>query len=141
MDCDEPLATLDRLIPWEQFRPALMQALDQERRKVVEHRLFDSVPLFKAAVLKRLYGLTAAQTACQIADRRSFQRFLGLAAGGRTENFDPRAFSICLASFLEILHWRGIACLLFDRVNDILDETGVRIKSRQVLDIEVIARI
>lgn len=137
--CDESLVALDQLVPWEQFRPALAQALNRERRRVAEYVRFDSVLLFKAVVLKELYGLTDADAACQIADRLSFQRFVGLPAGHPSEKLDTRAFRRCLSSFAGILRWQGLVRPLLDRFHAFLDEAGVRIQKGQIRDIAMVA--
>lgn len=139
-DCNQPLATLDNLIPWDQFRPVLAQALSHERRGVAEHKRFDPVLLFKAAMLKGLYGLTDIQTACQTADRLSFQRFVGLPAGPARE-LDTRAFSRSLWSFVEILRWQGLVYPLLDRFHEFLDKAEVRIQKGQIRDIEIVTRL
>lgn len=134
--CPDPLSVLDGLILWEQFRPVLEDALGKERRRnpAYPHR-FDAVQLFKAAVLKGLYGLTNIQMGRLAADRRSFQRFLGLSSDGVV---DDRAFSGVLSLFLGILHEQGLAYPLFDRFYDLLDEAGVRIVQGKIVDIGIV---
>lgn len=134
--CADPLSVLDSLILWEQFRPVLEKALDKERRRHPVHYRFDAVQLFKAAVLKGLYGLTNVQTGRLVADRRSFRRFLGLSSDGVV---DDRAFSGTLSLFLGILQEQGLAYPLFDRFYDLLDEAGMGIVQGKIADIGIVA--
>ncbi len=133
----QPLAVLDALIPWEQFRPALAQALSGERRGIAEYRQLDPLLLFKALMLKGFYGLTDLHLACQIADRHSFQRFVGLPVSPAGD-LDVHAFSRGVSAFLEILRWQGLIYPLFDRFHEILEEAGVRIEKGQMRDIEIV---
>lgn len=92
-------------------------------------------------MLKGFYALTDFHLACQIADRRSFQRFVGFPAGHPSEKLDTRAFSRCLSSFAEILRWQKLVRPLLDRFHELLDEAGVRIQKGQIRDIAMVARL
>lgn len=132
--CSDPLPALDSLILWEQFRPVLETALSKERRSAPKYRYFDPVQLYKAAVLKALYGLTDAQLGFLAADRLSFQRFIGLPAG----KVDDQALGSSLWSFLEFLRWQGLIYPLCDRFHDLLDEAGVRVEQGKITDVRVV---
>ena len=78
------LERLDGIIDWERFRPALLTALKREDVEAVKggRPPFDEVLMFKALVIKKISGLSDAQTAWQIKDRVSCWRFLGLEQEG-----------------------------------------------------------
>lgn len=132
--CSGSLPALDSLILWEQFRPVLEAALSKERRSAPDYRYFDPVQLYKAAVLKVLYGLTDAQLGHLAADRLSFQRFIGLPVG----EMDDQALGCSLWSFLEILRWQGLIYPLFDRFYDLLNAAGVRVEQGKIVDVRVV---
>ena len=78
---NDPLLKIDKLVPWEVFRPRL----EATWRKPVEERKsnagckpWDAILIFKAIVLCALYNLSDDQVEYQICDRLSFMRFLGL---------------------------------------------------------------
>lgn len=73
-----PLVVLDEAIDWEGFRPSLERLNTKQRKSKAGVRPKDVVLMFKALALQSLYGLSDDQLECQIEDRRSFQRFLGL---------------------------------------------------------------
>ena len=75
----DPLEAMNKIIPWEAFRPTLEKALREETRKSEAGRKpYDEVLMFKVLVLQSLYGLSDKETEYQLRDRLSFTRFLGL---------------------------------------------------------------
>ncbi|EQD37588.1 transposase IS4 family protein, partial [mine drainage metagenome] len=75
----DPLVELDRIVPWGMFRETLetMRAAGRDPRKGGRPP-HDPVRMFKVLVLRELYALSDEQVEYQIADRLSFQRFLGI---------------------------------------------------------------
>ena len=71
--------TLDRLnslISWEDFRP-LLERIRKPSPKGGRPP-YDEIFMFKCLVLQKLYGLSDQEVEYQIADRCSFQKFLGM---------------------------------------------------------------
>ena len=75
------------MIDWEFFREEIVLACGYSGFGRPPH---DAVLMFKILVLQRYYDLSEEQTEFQILDRPSFQRFLGLEAGGKIP--DKRSF-------------------------------------------------
>jgi IS5 family transposase len=67
----DPLEEIDRLVDWEAFRKYLHQ------NSSVGRHGYDPIVLLKTLVLQGLYGISDEQIEYQIADRSSFQKFLG----------------------------------------------------------------
>jgi IS5 family transposase len=74
----DPLERLAQVIPWESFRPLLLQVHEKERKSNAGRKPLDVVLMFKALILQSLYNLADEQVEYQIRDRLSFARFLGL---------------------------------------------------------------
>ena len=72
------LEKLDARIDWEMFRPTLEKAFDREAKGPGGRPRFDVMMMFKILILQRYYNLSEEQTAYQINDRLSFQKFSGL---------------------------------------------------------------
>ena len=71
------LPLLNRLIPWERFRPILGSVPMAKKPKGSGGREpYDRMLLFKMMVLQQLHNLSDEQTEYQVRDRLSFQRFL-----------------------------------------------------------------
>ena len=78
---NDPLARIDEVVPWEDFRPRLEAAWrkpTEERKSPAGRKPWDAVVMFKAIVLCELYNLSDDQVEHQLRDRLSFMRFLGL---------------------------------------------------------------
>jgi hypothetical protein len=82
----DPLAALNRLIPWADFRPRLRAALEaagqrakaETRKSHAGRKPTDEIVIFKVLVLQALYHLSDDAVEYIIRDRLSFMRFLGL---------------------------------------------------------------
>ena len=74
----DSLVRLNKVIDWEQFRPALTVALKKEHKGAGGCPTYDCVLMFKVLILQRIYNLSDEQTEYQINDRISFMRFLSL---------------------------------------------------------------
>ncbi len=79
----DPLERLAGVIDFELFRPELDATLDRSDGRQGGRPPMDPVLMFKVPVIQALYGLSDAQSALQIMDRRSFGRFLSLDDGAR----------------------------------------------------------
>ncbi len=64
-------------------RPELDATLDRSGGRQGGRPPMDPILMFKVPVIQALYGLSDAQAAFQIMDRRSFGRFLSLDDGAR----------------------------------------------------------
>ena len=76
---NDPLARIDEVVPWEDFRPRLEAAWrkpTEERKSPAGRKPWDAVVMFKAIVLCELYNLSDDQVEYQLRDRLSFMRFL-----------------------------------------------------------------
>ena len=70
------LVQLNESIPWEEFRPILIRT--RKKSSQGGRPPYDEIFMFKCYVLQRLYRLSDEDVEFQIADRYSFQQFLGL---------------------------------------------------------------
>lgn len=104
---NDPLATLNKHIDFEIFRPTLMSVFKRED-KVRGAKPYDPVLMFKILILQRLYKLSDQQAEYQITDRMSFTRFLGLRIGERIPDYST------VWRFREALTEAGVMKRLFD---------------------------
>lgn len=72
----DKLAMAEKQIDWERFRP-IVEGLYDNRGPRGGRPNLDSVMMIKVLVLQAWYGLSDPEVERQIADRLSFQRFLG----------------------------------------------------------------
>ena len=78
---NEPLAKIDEVVPWEDFRgclDAVWRRSDKARKSRAGRKPWDAVVMFKTIILSALYNLSDDQVEHQTRDRLSFMRFLGL---------------------------------------------------------------
>lgn len=73
-----PLHRLDKVMDWEMFREDLEALVSKEPAGAGGRPRHDVVMMFKVLVVQRYYHLSDEQTELQIADRLSFQQFVGL---------------------------------------------------------------
>lgn len=138
---NDPLVTLARVVPWELFRPRLIEALRSEglRRSAAERRSaagrkpWDEVLIFKALVVQALYNLSDEQTEYQLRDRLSFMRFLGLGL----EDAVPDATTLWL--YREALSRAGAVETLFGDFDGYLREHGFLAIGGQIIDATIVA--
>ena len=64
----EPLAKLNALLNWEQFRQKLNVLRDFDRKSNAGRKPFDVVMMFKVLIVQSLYNLSDDQTEFQIRD-------------------------------------------------------------------------
>ena len=86
---NEPLAKIDEVVPWEDFRGCLDAVCRRSDGAQVAGgtKPWDAVVMFKTIILSALYNLSDDQVEHQIRDRLSM-RFLGLGLEDRVP--DPR---------------------------------------------------
>lgn len=75
---EPPLYRLDKRIDWEMFRKDLEALIGKNPAGAGGRPRHDVVMMFKVLVLQRYYNLSDGQAEFQIADRLSFQKFIGL---------------------------------------------------------------
>ena len=79
---NEPLAKIDEVVPWEDFRgclDAVWRRSDKARKSRAGRKPWDAVVMFKTIILSALYNLSDDQVEHQTRDRLSFMRFLARA--------------------------------------------------------------
>lgn len=106
----DPLELLEKVIPWEEFRPKLMPIREKERKSNAGRKPFDVVFMFKILILQTLYNLSDESLEYHIRDRLSFMRFLGIGMEGRV----PDATTVWL--FREQLKNLNIIESLFKKI-------------------------
>ena len=115
----DPLERLDKVIPWEMFRPTLSAALNRTVSPKGGRPPYDVILMFKILILQRFYGLSDDQTEYQVNDRMSFKRFLGITLGGtvpdaktiwhfREQLVKAKAIDECFNLFGQMLEDQGI---------------------------------
>ena len=72
------LSNLDKLVPWETFRPLLEQIHHKPRKSNAGRPATDVMLIFKMLILQQLYNISDEELEYQVNDRLSFMRFLGL---------------------------------------------------------------
>ena len=74
----DPLKELNSLIKWEEYRPLLEEYFPTVKSEKGGRPRMDPLMMFKVLILEKLYDLSDRTMEYQIADRLSFQRFLGI---------------------------------------------------------------
>lgn len=136
----DPLVALNQLIPWENFRPRLVGALQAAgqrasaatRKSAAGRKPLDEIVMFKVLILQALYNLGDDNTEYMIRDRLSFMRFLGLGL----EDSVPDAKSIWL--YREALAKDATAAALFAAFDTYLREQGYLAMSGQIVDATIV---
>ena len=129
----DPLAKLNNLLNWEQFRQKLQMLRDFDRKSNAGRKPFDVVMMFKVLIVQSLYNLSDDQTEFQIRDRLSFMRFLGLTISDTV----PDAKTIWL--FREQLKEAGLVKELFEQFDKFLRQNGFAAQKGQIVDASIIA--
>lgn len=119
----EPLARIQALVPWEEFRPTLDRLRAKPRKSRAGRKPFDVVLMFKILVLQSLYNLS---------DRLSFMRFLGLDLAARV----PDAKTIWL--FRADLTRAELTKPLFDQFDAYLRANGFAARKGQIVDASIV---
>ena len=122
------LEELSALVDWAAFRSLLKRV----HAPVVGagRPAYDCVLLFKMVVLQGWYGLSDEQLEYQVADRFSFQKFLGF----------PETIPdyTTVWQFREAVTKAGVEQELLDKLNRQLDAKGLRVKKGVIQDATVI---
>ena len=127
-----PLAKLDELVDFEQFRPTLMEVRQKPRKSNAGARPFDVVLMFKMLVLRSLYNLSLEQIEFQVRDRVSFMGFLGLEPGDRVP--DEKT----VWRFEDELAQLGLMETLFDAFNADLSRRGYAAHQGSMIDASIV---
>ena len=122
------LPLLNRLIPWERFRPILESMPKAKAKGPGGRKPYDRILLFKMMVLQQLHNLSDEQTEYQIRDRLSFQRFLGIGL----EEAVPDHTTLWL--FRESLAQAQLTERLFTTFHAFLREAGYAARAGQIID-------
>lgn len=136
----DPLVALNKLIPWETFRPRLRAALEEagqrtaakERKSAAGRKPWDEVLMFKVLVLQALYNIGGDNAEYLIRDRLSFMRFLGLGLEDRV----PDAKTVWL--YREALAKTGAAEALFAAFDRHLKQNGYLAMGGQIVDAAIV---
>ena len=125
----DQLERLNKVIPWEKFRPTLENAVKRESRHPKGGRpAYDCILMFKILILQAIYNLSDDQIEYQINDRISFMRFLELGLGDRI----PDAKTIWL--FRKNLTENKADEKLFADFNEYLEQENMFVKQGSIID-------
>ena len=133
---NEPLAKIDEVVPWEDFRgclDAVCRRSDKARKSRAGRKPWDAVVMFKTIILSALYNLSDDQVEHQIRDRLSFMRFLGLGLEDRV----PDAKTVWL--YREQLTQAGVIETLFETFDGHLKDLGYLAMGGQIIDASIVA--
>ena len=133
---NEPLAKIDEVVPWEDFRgclDAVCRRSDKARKSRAGRKPWDAVVMFKTIILSALYNLSDDQVEHQIRDRLSFIRFLGLGLEDRV----PDAKTVWL--YREQLTQAGVIETLFETFDGHLKDQGYLAMGGQIIDSSIVA--
>lgn len=122
------LDKLDRVIQWEEFRSVLEKVFEGESRGVGGRPRYEVVMMFKVLVLQRYYNLSEEQTEYQIADRLSFQKFLGLTLADEVPDKNT------IWDFKQRLVEAGAIEKLFEAFGVHLKEKGLLVQEGKIVD-------
>jgi IS5 family transposase len=130
----DPLVELDRIVPWGMFRKTLesMRSEGHDPRKGGRPP-HDAVRMFKVLVLRELYALSDEQVEYQIADRLSFQRFLGIDLTQDAPDYTA------IWRFRERLGAERMKTL-FEELGAFIDVAGFEARKGQMLDASLVQK-
>ena len=137
----DPLAAINRAVPFEMFRVKLKAALtkgglrrsEADRKSPAGRKPWDEVLIFKVLVLQALYNLSDEAMEYQLRDRLSFMRFVGLGL----EDAVPDAKTLWL--YREALAKAGAVEKLFDLFDGYLKDKGYLAMGGQIIDATIVA--
>ena len=126
------LIRLNKIVPWEEFRPILEQIRQKPRKSNAGRKPIDVVLMFKLLLLQKLYNLSDEQLEYQVNDRLTFMQFLGLSLVDAV----PDATTVWL--FRQQLTDAGLVEVLFEQFETYLQSHGYQAKGGQILDATII---
>jgi IS5 family transposase len=126
------LIRLNKLIPWEEFRPVLNQVREKPRKSNAGRPPLDVILLFKLLVLQKLFNISDEELEYQVIDRFSFMEFLGLSLADEV----PDATTVWL--FRQQLTNAGLVTKLFDQFESYLQGHGYQAQGGQILDATIV---
>lgn len=130
----DPLVTLNRIVPWSIFREPLEAARSTPRDPRKGGRpAYDAILMFKILVLREMYALSDEQVEYQVADRLSFQRFLGIGIEHPVPDYSA------VWRFREKLKG-GVIEELFENLGAYIDVAGFEAKKGQMLDASLVEK-
>jgi len=132
-DCGDPLETMNRVVDFEIFRPALEKALAYGDGAKGGRPPYDPVAMFKVLILAAQNTVSDARMEFLIRDRLSWLRFLGFDLGAVT----PDENTIRL--FREKLTRAGALDALFAAFDRRLRERGYLPMGGQIVDATLVA--
>lgn len=115
------LEPIDMLIDWEKFRPLLDRKHDGPGRP-----FHDSILMLKMLVLQRFYSMSDEELEYQVADRISFQKFLGF------PQVIPDYSTVWL--FREYMAEANLTDLVWDELKRQMKEKGIVFSEGKVQD-------
>ena len=130
----DPLVALNTIVPWAIFRTTQesMRSEGRDPRKGGRPP-HDAVRMFKVLVLRELYALSDEQVEYQIADRLSFQRFLGIDLTQDAPDYTA------IWRFRERLGPERMKAL-FEELGAFIDVAGFEARKGQMLDASLVQK-
>ena len=126
------LIRLNKIVPWEEFRPLLEKIRQKPRKSNAGRKPIDVVLMFKLLVLQKLYNIGDDQLEYQVNDRLSFMQFLGLSLADDV----PDATTVWL--FRQQIRSAGLIEELFEQFEIYLQSHGYQAKGGQMLDATIV---
>lgn len=126
------LSKLNKIVPWETFRPTLESIYDKPRKSNAGRKAIDAVVMFKLLVLQQLYNISDEELEYQVSDRLSFMQFMGFGLADEV----PDATTVWL--FRKQLTEQGLIESLFEQFDGYLIEQGYAAKGGQIVDATLI---
>jgi IS5 family transposase len=128
----DPLAELNKVIDWEQFRELIELSREKPRKSLAGAKGYDSILMFKILIIQALYNLSDERLEFQVLDRYSFSRFLGIQEGAKV----PDATTIY--RFREELAKANVIELLFTQFDQFLRNNGFKAQKGQIVDASIV---
>lgn len=130
----DPLVVLNQIVPWSIFREPLEAARGVTKDSKKGGRpAYDAVLMFKILVLREMYALSDEQVEFQVADRLSFQRFLGIGIEHAVPDYTA------VWRFREKLKG-GVMEDLFAHLGAYIDLAGFEARKGQILDASLVEK-
>lgn len=131
---DNQLMKLSKLINWEQFRKEFKGLYKQEENHKGGQQPYDPLKMFKAILLGQWHSLSDPKLEESLRVRLDFMLFTGFELGEEL----PDETTLC--RFRNRLIKRGLAKELFKKINEQLEEYGLKVESSKgaVIDATII---